>query len=144
MARGSEIAMPNRIQRKRERGWRLPAGAVCVNRPTRFGNPFFIKKLRGEQFLCAKFGRQEVPVGLSVEKGPLTGVTVVEAYRAWLTGMPSVLYHYLMDEMELSFGTRKNTLKHIKRDLAGKDLACFCPLDQPCHADVLLEVANAG
>lgn len=27
-------------------------------------------------------------------------------------------------------------------DLAGRDLACWCPLDQPCHADVLLEVAN--
>jgi len=26
--------------------------------------------------------------------------------------------------------------------LRGKDLACFCPLDQPCHADVLLEIAN--
>lgn len=23
-------------------------------------------------------------------------------------------------------------------------LACWCPLDQPCHADVLLELANAG
>jgi len=22
------------------------------------------------------------------------------------------------------------------------DLACYCPLDQPCHADVLLELAN--
>lgn len=28
-------------------------------------------------------------------------------------------------------------------DLHGKDLACWCPLDQPCHADVLLEIANA-
>ena len=27
-------------------------------------------------------------------------------------------------------------------DLRGKDLACWCPLDQPCHADVLLKVAN--
>lgn len=27
--------------------------------------------------------------------------------------------------------------------LRGKNLACFCPLDQPCHADVLLEIANA-
>lgn len=26
--------------------------------------------------------------------------------------------------------------------LRGKDLACFCALDQPCHADVLLELAN--
>ncbi len=28
--------------------------------------------------------------------------------------------------------------------LRGKDLACYCPLDQPCHADVLLEWANRG
>lgn len=28
-------------------------------------------------------------------------------------------------------------------ELRGKDLACWCPLDQPCHADVLLELANA-
>lgn len=30
----------------------------------------------------------------------------------------------------------------IRAELAGKDLACWCPLDQPCHADVLLEIAN--
>lgn len=30
----------------------------------------------------------------------------------------------------------------IRRELAGKDLACWCPLDQPCHADVLLRIAN--
>jgi len=30
----------------------------------------------------------------------------------------------------------------IRSALAGKDLACWCPLDQPCHADVLLEIAN--
>lgn len=26
--------------------------------------------------------------------------------------------------------------------LTGKDLVCWCPLDQPCHADVLLQLAN--
>lgn len=31
---------------------------------------------------------------------------------------------------------------HIKRQLAF-DLACWCPLDQPCHAIVLLQLANA-
>jgi hypothetical protein len=31
----------------------------------------------------------------------------------------------------------------IRTELCGKDLACWCPLDQPCHADVLLELANA-
>ena len=29
-------------------------------------------------------------------------------------------------------------------ELRGRDLACWCPLDQPCHADVLLELANGG
>jgi len=28
--------------------------------------------------------------------------------------------------------------------LRGKDLACWCALDQPCHADTLLWVANRG
>lgn len=28
-------------------------------------------------------------------------------------------------------------------ELRGKNLACWCALDQPCHADVLLELANA-
>jgi hypothetical protein len=26
--------------------------------------------------------------------------------------------------------------------LKGRDLVCWCALDQPCHADVLLELAN--
>ncbi len=30
------------------------------------------------------------------------------------------------------------------KELKGKDLACWCPLDQPCHADILLEVANGN
>jgi hypothetical protein len=33
-------------------------------------------------------------------------------------------------------------LDPIREELRGKDLACWCPLDQPCHADVLLEIAN--
>lgn len=27
-------------------------------------------------------------------------------------------------------------------ELRGKNLACWCRLDEPCHADVLLEIAN--
>lgn len=30
----------------------------------------------------------------------------------------------------------------IQEALRGKNLACWCPLDQPCHADVLLRIAN--
>lgn len=31
----------------------------------------------------------------------------------------------------------------IKRDLGGKSLACWCKPGDPCHADILLEIANA-
>lgn len=31
----------------------------------------------------------------------------------------------------------------VRQELAGKNLACWCRLDQACHADILLEVANA-
>jgi hypothetical protein len=30
----------------------------------------------------------------------------------------------------------------IRAELRGKDLACWCPLDEPCHGDVLIEIAN--
>jgi Domain of unknown function (DUF4326) len=36
--------MPQRIQRQRRKGWRLPAEAVCMTRPGRWGNPFAIGK----------------------------------------------------------------------------------------------------
>lgn len=32
--------------------------------------------------------------------------------------------------------------ERARRELRGKNLACWCPLDQQCHADVLLEIAN--
>ena len=32
--------------------------------------------------------------------------------------------------------------RNLFPELRGKNLACFCPLDKPCHADILLEIAN--
>lgn len=34
------------------------------------------------------------------------------------------------------------TLQEIRNDLRGNNLACWCPLDKPCHADILLKLAN--
>jgi len=33
--------------------------------------------------------------------------------------------------------------EHLRDALRGKNLACWCPLDAPCHADVLLQIANS-
>ena len=38
-------------------------------------------------------------------------------------------------------GDRALDLDEVWAGLAGRDLACFCPLDTPCHADVLLALA---
>jgi hypothetical protein len=32
--------------------------------------------------------------------------------------------------------------REAAEQLAGKNLACWCPLDGPCHADILLQIAN--
>lgn len=35
------------------------------------------------------------------------------------------------------------SVANIKRALRGKNLVCWCPLDKPCHADVLILIANS-
>ena len=51
----------------------------------------------------------------------------------------AALYREALEAGELGFGP-----DDVRRELAGRDLACWCPLDEPCHADVLLEVANTA
>lgn len=43
----------------------------------------------------------------------------------------------------LSRPEQAQRVAEIRAELHGRDLACWCPLDEPCHADVLLEIANA-
>ena len=56
-----------------------------------------------------------------------------EAYGRWLTTGPYFLPH--------CFDERKVILDSL-HELKGKDLACWCPEGEPCHADVLLKLAN--
>ncbi|WP_116996883.1 DUF4326 domain-containing protein [Desertimonas flava] len=55
-------------------------------------------------------------------------------------GRPEAVRRYRDD---LLAGRLAVTVEDVRRELRGKDLACYCPLDGPCHADVLIEVANA-
>jgi hypothetical protein len=50
------------------------------------------------------------------------------------TPLARVLIHFRQSALSMQ--------NEIQAELRGKDLACWCPLDQPCHADVLLEIAN--
>jgi len=47
-------------------------------------------------------------------------------------------------ELFRAYVTERGWVEQIRADLAGKDLMCWCALDAPCHADVLLEIANGG
>lgn len=51
------------------------------------------------------------------------------------------LYREYLDEaMQTERGREELDLSTLR----GLDLGCYCPLDQPCHADVLLELANGS
>ncbi|GAA2866992.1 hypothetical protein GGQ99_001351 [Aminobacter niigataensis] len=47
------------------------------------------------------------------------------------------------DFRDYVIGRLVNGVGYPLAELRGKNLACWCRLDQPCHADVLLDLANA-
>lgn len=47
-----------------------------------------------------------------------------------------------VEEFRRTAASRPEWITAAVEQLAGHDLACWCPLDEPCHADVLLEIAN--
>lgn len=109
---------PVRVQLSRRKGWQMPPNTVKVSRPTKWGNPFTVtEKLRPGTRVGGAYGYVAVP----------TVEDAVACYREMLT----------MD------GDRPEMLRADLHELRGKNLACWCRLDQPCHADVLLELANA-
>ncbi|QLF83864.1 hypothetical protein SEA_MOOSEHEAD_55 [Gordonia phage Moosehead] len=146
---------PRRIQRKRSKGWRMPEGAVYVGRPTKWGNRFALGGPSGlvrepavdhpgqdweyEGRISAAGMRHDYHHSdgtfTVVNVRAMTAAESVECYRAYITGGG-----WPIDWKP--FGAP--SLEEIRTALAGRDLVCWCPLDQPCHADVLLEIANEG
>ena len=62
-------------------------------------------------------------------------------YRRWTAADAVEMYR---EEMEYEISDRASGDAPLDLSpLRGKNLACWCALDQPCHADVLLELANA-
>ena len=107
-----------RIQQKRTKGWRAPPGSVYVGRPSKWGNPFNWSYWFECGHLRKRDARQHV----------------VDQFRRCMT----------TDDRPLCEGGEESInwmLEHL-HELRGKDLRCWCPLDEPCHADVLLELAN--
>lgn len=113
---------PQRVQMSRQRPWRAEyPGAVIVDRRTRWGNPFRV----GDRV------RYQDSTGARHEQLVDSAERAVRFFRSWMAW-----------EIDLP-GVERPSLTSAGLQLRGRDLACWCPLEQPCHADVLLELASA-
>jgi hypothetical protein len=111
-----------RIQRKRTKGWRIPENTIYVGRPSKFGNPF--RLTNDGWILCYKqTGSTKGSWCYWSEIGGHSLDDIIWLYEKWITGK---LPKWLPKVPDISI-------------LKGKDLVCWCPLDKPCHADVLIE-----
>jgi hypothetical protein len=123
-------AGPQRIQLSRKKGWRMPLNTVKVDRATGYGNPFPINK--GTQSTAGvtsevwSVGSWEGPALWFCDTKAEAAELSVKAFRAWIASP-----------------AQQNILDRAKRELRGKNLACWCKPGDACHADVLLELANA-
>jgi hypothetical protein len=111
---------PRRYQRKRNVSADIPPDAVYVGRPTRWGNPFPVAKKNDELFARADAVRMYREL--------------LEIREAWFDG-------HRFTAQSMGFGP---TIEDVRRELRGKSLVCWCPLDVSCHGDHLLEVAANG
>lgn len=107
---------PQRVQLRRKKGWRMPPNTVNVARPSTWGNPYRVGLVS-----CGCRSAGECMHNVFRTQ---SATEAVQAYAA----MPR----------------NERRLAAIRNLLGGKNLACWCALNQPCHADVLLRLANAG
>jgi hypothetical protein len=104
--------MPERIQLQRRKGWRMPPNSVKVDRSTKWGNPWTDEKAREIGFCGTDEELREMCVRL---------------FRNGLARrLPALRF----------------TAEEAVAELRGKNLACWCKPGAPCHADVLIEIAN--
>lgn len=113
---------PKRVQMSRQHPWRADnPDAVIVARPSKWGNPY-----RVGEALTLFVGKDRVQRMEWIDPA-----TAVALYRLlWLSNW------------NIADARIPRSAPGDLAELAGRDLCCWCPLDQPCHADVLLELAN--
>lgn len=119
---------PQRIQLSRAHGFNLQAASLALNglpaivvaRPSPWGNPHRVWRDGGQWFVSSR-GCEHHPVGDQAE-----GIALAVAKHAadCLKSAPF-------------YGSATALL-----ELRGKNLACWCKLGTPCHADTLLQLAN--
>lgn len=110
----------------------MPPNTVKVDRSTYYGNPFVVGQ----------------PSGIFEGETLIESLTLADSlnfFERLCRGMVSPEMHPHA-QLWLKRIKARYLAAHpqeiLRMELRGKHLACWCPLDQPCHADVLLRVAN--
>jgi hypothetical protein len=140
--------MPKRFQHVRKRGAKLPPDCKLVTRATRWGNPF-----RVADIARAGHGDWSHPEPESLWLAHFNHAGRLGRHSETPEGREYQAKRYRM-AVEHAVALFRAMAEHFKAvdpagfaewigPLVGHDLACSCPLFQPCHADVLLELANA-
>src|SRR5687767_6545562 len=110
--------MSERIQLSRRKGWRMPPNTVKVDRTTKWGNPCIVGQ-HGTREECVRWFELAL------------GGYIVLGHKKDADG-------WLADKL---MAYRKMASRN-QRFLRAKNLACWCPLDAPCHADILLKLTS--
>jgi len=120
---------PKRVQRSRNTPWREHnPHAVIVDRTSKWGNPFQVVEVEHKYALVDFRG-----VTLAIYERKLDAQAMaVDMFRAHLTTGYA-------NQQRQALGYSKND---VRKELSGHDLVCWCAIDEPCHADVLIDVAN--
>lgn len=120
--------MPERIQRRRTKGWRAPENTAYVGRGSRWGNPWVVVQTpRG-------WAANWIPGG----PGPKPS-----AQNQWRDAPTQHAAHAIAVELYRDFAENTPTFTaEARTHLAGRNLMCWCPPELPCHAEVLLRIAN--
>lgn len=132
MTNPTRIQEPRRIKRERTRGWRAPLDAsgrkpLYVGRPTLYGNPYQVARVGKTWivFIDAAPGVEGRNIAEVPDEREARQIAV-DNFRAML---------------RTPGGSEQ--AEFFAHKLHGRDLMCWCKTTDPCHADVLLEVAAA-
>jgi hypothetical protein len=127
---GSDTDAPRRIQRQRIKGWQMPPNTVYVGRPSKWANPYPIGGWvqRDDEERWPHVARL-IPGGPQALGIPFVQVRVISAEMA-----VQAYFDYIVERPGLFLAAAE--------ELRGKNLACWCRVDHPCHGDVLLEIAS--
>lgn len=125
--------MPERIQLRRTKGWRKPTGAITVARPSKWGNLYVV----GTEVQVS--GWTADGLGFDLGGVKLNADMAVQLYEREMEYR--LRFPEWPDPAEEDVAYIQGWVDALE-ELRGHDLACWCPLDAPCHADVLLRLAN--